>query len=120
MVSDRSEDWREIRHQLYTFSLSYFDEVAREYHDPKNLGELNNRVAELWRPLLAIAKVVDADSKLGLYDLIYQYALEYSAEASVAEIDDDRAALIRTLLELTSDGTEEFQLSPLPKCSLAI
>jgi hypothetical protein len=81
VVSESGENWAQARHGLYCFALQHFAGVRNRYLRGAGAGGLNNRQAELWRPLLAIASYLDDRGAEGLLALIQEYALSKAKDA---------------------------------------
>ena len=99
-VGESSESWKYIRHQLYTFALTYFEDIKVLYSsDPeiRNIQEISGREAELWFPLLAIAKFIDNNGCEGLFDRIKNLAIENAQESRSEDLDDYTHALLTIL-----------------------
>jgi len=106
-VSESSEDWGYIRHLLYSFALTFFKEIRGIYSsDPeiRNIRTISGREAELWFPLLAIAKFIDKNGCNGLFDRIKNVAFTKSQESRSEELDDDTCALLLCLRDLTGNN----------------
>jgi hypothetical protein len=101
--------WQAIRDRLYTFYLLYASEIAETLPEVERLilerGHLKGRVAELWKPILTLAKFFDKYEK-GLFERIYNYALEtLNIKIIHEEAENPDMVLIQTLLEIVeADG----------------
>ena len=100
VVSEYSEDWARARHGLYCFALQHFEDVRDRYLAGAGADGLNNRQAELWRPILAIAAYLDDCGANGLLALIQDYAKRKATEAEEINLDDWRLALLLALHKL--------------------
>lgn len=115
-VSELGEDWGYIRHLLYSFALTFFKEIRDIYSsdpDIKNIHTISGREAELWFPLLTIAKFIDKNGCDGLFDMIKNVAFKKSQESRSEEIDYDTRALLlglRDLTEYTEDSISNKQI----------
>ena len=101
--------WQAIRDRLYTFYLLYANEIAGILPEVERLilerGHLKGRTAELWKPILTLAKFFDKYEK-GLFERIYSYALEtLNIKIIHEEVENPDMVLIQTLLEIVeADG----------------
>jgi hypothetical protein len=109
IVSEYGEDWSAARHGLYCFTLQHFTCVRGRYLAGAGTNILNNRQAELWRPLLSIADYLDHLGVDDLLQLVQAYALRKAEEKKVSGLDDWRYALLLALYSLTSEGTSEIR-----------
>ena len=104
VVSERGEDWARARHGLYCFALQNFAGVRDAYLHGAGADGLNNRQAELWRPLLAIGSYLDNKGAEGLLALVKDYAWRKAARAEETSLDDWRTALVLALCKLVKSG----------------
>lgn len=100
VVSESGEEWARARHGLYCFALQHYPGVRDLYLQGAGAEGLNNRQAELWRPLLAIASYLDTQGATGLRELMQGYARLKSEQAEEAGLDDWRAAMLLALHKL--------------------
>ena len=102
-INDRDESWDEIRHMLYCFALDHFQQLNRIYlngiHEDSTTS-ITGREAELWHPLLAIAKFLDDSGCKGLYERTKKTANEMSEEAKSQCLDDWTTALIFSVADI--------------------
>src|SRR5208337_2302070 len=99
-LSDDSEDWLGMRHALYCFALNHFKEVRQIYHDEAESNMLLNRDHELWRPLFAVAKLLDQGGADSVWERLVEYAVRVSQEDSSIALEDFDVVLIRALESL--------------------
>ncbi len=105
IVSESSENWSEIRHGLYCLALTHFEAIRERYHDETLLEGLNNRAAELYRPLLAIAAFLEDEMGVeGILERVRDFARRTVAQANEDSLDDQRTALLLALYRLTEEG----------------
>jgi hypothetical protein len=105
VVIDRGMDWGCLRHQLYCFGLTCFQDVQNIYLNEANKWNLNavsGREAELWFPLLSIALFLDRKGYDGLFDRIKEVAIKKSTEARDTGLDEWSNALLLAVKEITS------------------
>jgi hypothetical protein len=107
LVSETGEDWAKARHGLYCFALQHFREVREAYLRGVGADGLNNRQAELWRPLLAIAAYLDHLGMEGLLQQVQEYARRNAEQAEEDGLDDERRALLLALHSLAEKGKEQ-------------
>jgi hypothetical protein len=106
-LSDESEDWAGMRHELYCFALNHFKEVRQIYHDEVESNMLLNRDHELWRPLFAVAKLLGQRGAAGVWERLVEYAVRVSQEDSSIALEDFDVVLIRALESLLGrDGSQ--------------
>jgi hypothetical protein len=91
---------------LYCFALQHFREVREAYLRGVGADGLNNRQAELWRPLLAIAAYVDRLGREGLLQQVQEYARRNAEQAEEDGLDDERRALLLALHQLATEETK--------------
>lgn len=99
-LSDKSEDWDAIRHELYCFALLNFAEIRKIYLEDDSIKILQNRDNELWLPLFSIAKFLDERGAAGLLARVMDYAKKVSGDASDSALGDFEAGLIQVLEKL--------------------
>jgi len=104
VVTKSGEDWSYIRHLLYTFGLTFFQEIQDLYlndTETKSMRAISGREGELWHPLLAIAKFLDINGCDSLFERIKEVAVKKGEEAKSRGIDDCTNALLLGLEEIT-------------------
>lgn len=104
IVTESSEDWLHIRHLLYTFGLTFFQEIKEAYLsdiETKKIKAVSGREGELWHPLLAIAKFLDKKGCDGLFERIKEVAIKKGEETKSAGIDDWTNAMLLGLRDIT-------------------
>ncbi|MDD2927690.1 MAG: hypothetical protein PHE30_02440 [Candidatus Omnitrophica bacterium] len=76
-LDSNDQNFTRIRDKLYYTALTYFIPIRASYKTISD-EEVLGREWELWRPILAIAKVIDSDKEvnLNLYSEIRAHALE--------------------------------------------
>lgn len=99
-LSDDSEDWAGMRHELHCFGLNHFKEIREIYNDETESDMLLNRDHELWRPLLALAKFLDQRGGGGVWGRLVDYAVSVSQEDSASALEEFEIVLIRALESL--------------------
>jgi len=104
VVSEYGEGWARARHGLYCFALQHFTGVRDCYLRGAGAEGLNNRQAELWRPLLAIATYLDDCGADGLLAPVQEYARCKAAQAEIGNLDDWRTAVVLALYKLATIG----------------
>jgi hypothetical protein len=55
----RIQDAKEIRDQLYPFTLQNWQDFTKKYEEFENNTELRDRDFLIWKPLLTLAKIID-------------------------------------------------------------
>jgi hypothetical protein len=96
-LSDDSEGWAGMRHELYCFALNHFREVRKLYSHEAGIKILLNRDNELWRPLFAVAQLLDEQGAGGVLDRLVEYASRVSDEESASGLEDFDIVLITAL-----------------------
>jgi len=99
-LSEKSEDWDAIRHELYCFALLNFTEIRKIYLEDDSIKILQNRDNELWLPLFSIAKFLDKRGAASLLARVMDYAKKVSGDASDSALGDFDAGLIQVLEKL--------------------
>ncbi|MFA5090866.1 MAG: hypothetical protein WC510_07600 [Candidatus Omnitrophota bacterium] len=129
-LDSNDENFQRIRDKLYHIMLTYFIPI-RAFYKTISDEEILGREWELWRPILAIAKVIDSDKELclNLYSDIRAHALEIQklkkearkeetpvpkvlaalkdAISSTVCLDPDNFWSTKKLLEFLKDSGEE-------------
>lgn len=103
----KSDDpvFQEIRDKLYHAMLTVFESVGVFYQTIKD-DEILGREWELWKPILALAKIIDTEnkSKLSLYEEIRALALHVQRQKKEARIEETTTPkLLKVLKEALSD-----------------
>jgi len=106
-LSDDSEDWPGIRHELYCFALSHFQEVRKIYPDDAAINISLYRDHELWLPLLAVARFLEQRGARGVLDRMIRCAVKACGSPSGESLEFD-VALIREL----ESWMEGFRVEP--------
>jgi hypothetical protein len=88
-----AERFREVRDELYHARLTYFEEIKASYKELLQSELLEGRTADLYYPLLAIARLIDND----LFERVLHHAKETEAEKEAEEQDPWLAALVEFL-----------------------
>jgi|GEM_PF-5205237 len=68
--------YQELRNQLYLFAWENWNRIEQEYQSLRSYDGLKKRDFQLWKPLLAIAKVIDSS----LYESILEFAVKTSKQ----------------------------------------
>jgi len=104
-VDDYDSVWQKIRSKLYRLALGRWREFEQlsdssdgcSSCDPTGDRVLSGRAAELWRPLLLLAKWVGED----VFRLVLNYAVEYERVKREGEkASSNNLTLLQTLLKL--------------------
>jgi hypothetical protein len=103
LVIDPTEtDWLTIRSGFYRIPFAYRDQIAKA--STASLPDwLMARHRELWSPLLSIARVVDDESPIGLYDELISLAKQSAAERTA---DFETEAILDALEDLLGQQSE--------------
>ena len=101
-LSEATEDWLRIRHLLYSFALRSFGRVREVHHSDPDVGVANNRAHDLWSPLLALGKIVFADSP-ERFKRLQSFALDRVGEGRDENLDEVSTALLYALRELVTE-----------------
>ena len=101
VISEQGENWAGMRHGLYSLALIHYAAIRDLYLEGAGADGLNNRAAELWRPLLAIAAFLDRQGAEGILTLARDYAQHKVTQAEETNLDDWRVALLLALHQLT-------------------
>lgn len=108
---ESSENWREVRGELYKLLLVNFDLIAGVYHATKaeyrRTEEMSGRSLELWLPLEVVLRCCSAEDKIA--EAKSRFRSHYSfTEYEPSEIE---SAVLTALLGLFGD-TGDAMLSP--------
>jgi hypothetical protein len=97
-------DGSTIRHQLYTLALTGHEIVYRNYFERPQLHTLQNRSAELWSPLLALAAFFEEQGNVaGLLQSLTE-AASNSEALSAGQALSEREEAVLQALELMTQG----------------
>lgn len=100
-VAEREENWGEIRHLLYCFSLDHFGGIISSYEkivtniEPGSI--IQGRKGELWFPLLSVAFYIDSYGNTKYYATAMAFAEKSIKEAEQDSIDEWSTALLQAL-----------------------
>jgi len=95
-----------IRDDLYVCLLQYWDKVKKAY-DSLKVDGLTARELELFKPLLAISKVIGGN----LYDKLLEFAKEYFKQEGMKELSDDwEFCLLKCLWLKVKDMEDDKQI----------
>lgn len=111
-VSESGEDWPFIRHMLYCFALQFFKEIQEIYviiNKTICSEGISGRDAELWSPILAIAKFLDNGND-GVFENLLQFAKKKSQEAKSTGIDDFTNSMLLALKDITFLKEEDIYI----------
>jgi hypothetical protein len=103
-ASVRSTDprWPAIRGDLYGLALSFWSEIAAIRDTDESVGTLSGRQAELWLPLLCLARFHERHGIEDLYTKVRAFAERGAAEEEgMSEADE---GLLHALRELIASG----------------
>ncbi|MDD5742292.1 MAG: hypothetical protein PHX87_02575 [Candidatus Peribacteraceae bacterium] len=95
-INFSSLEWPELRGLIYPAALCAFDEVQSTLATI-TLEELVGREAEIWRPLLVVAKA--ADKSGALFERMYAFALEIQQKIHAEEEDWAIPKFIQCLMD---------------------
>lgn len=102
-----------IINNLHIFGLKYADEISKLYQDKQLLVFPDNytpREKDLWKPLFAIAKIVDEENKTNTTDSILEYAKIVREELEKERYKDVNLRLIKNLEILVNEqDTVDFK-----------
>lgn len=120
--TEESEDWQEIRDELYLFLLQNWKRVEEAYRNFNNDTGLNNRDFQIWKPILVLAKLIDQDSYLEIleyakkvsqlkkFDYLPEGSLDYNLLKSMKIIfDSDPSRDFIFLIEIQDNLEGEFK-----------
>ncbi|MBI2589629.1 DUF3631 domain-containing protein [Candidatus Berkelbacteria bacterium] len=104
-VDPSSNDWSDLRAIIYPAALMSFPLIHTAMQE-FDLQELYSREAELWRPLLVVARVVDPSLKL--FGEILSFALERQAKRKESETDTDAPRILSCIQDLIGSFPEKW------------
>jgi len=112
VLNDDSENWPELRHQLYMFGLQFAHEVANRLEHRDDLQLFGARKGELWFPLLVIADILDAH---GVSNAVQTLRKRAEAPCDTGEdISPADAAFLHALLEIARQKTQDSASTDTP------
>lgn len=100
-------DGAALRHQLYTLALTAFQEVRHNYTSRPELHPLNNRSAELWSPLMALAAFFEERGGIGGLKSAVADAAQWDVELGDGRALNDREEAVLQALERMTEGGSE-------------
>jgi len=93
--------WGNVRGQFHSLALSRHGEIADIYRsDDKELFKLQNRIGELWRPMLTLAAFLDNLENNGLVALLQRAQDQHSEDVAATAFEPMELALAGALLTL--------------------
>jgi hypothetical protein len=105
-LTEQSYDWQELRNRLYHFIFTAAEEIEKIYLNETFTG-LNCRNLEKWKPLLSIAKYLDAHGGEGLvFDDLRKLAEEEQEEGD--SLTETEEITLRSIDKIVSLGGEYF------------
>ena len=93
-------DRAELQDDLWALALSLLPEARQVWTEFEAEKETFGRVLEPWRPLLAVARLMDRHGVSGLEASIRKVMRAYQSERATLMEDDRPALVIRAVLEL--------------------
>lgn len=112
-IRDRSEEptsrrWPDLRSQLYPWALEHWQAVRDCYHtttrESISIEGLSGRAWELWRPLLALARTIEAAGAEGLVDDVCAVARSSHQQERREQADTREGAVLGYLLAAHPDA----------------
>jgi hypothetical protein len=108
---DASEQlWQDVRDMIYPFLLKNWKTVRQSYSDLKNETSLIARDWELWKPILALARVFDDDT----YKKMVVLAEEKTKERKDETMFTPERDLLEVLLEMV-DKDDFYRLGTIKR-----
>jgi hypothetical protein len=98
-------DFELIRDKLYAYRLKHWRQVKEAYEEVRNSDLLIGRLADLYYPLLTMAKLKSTQ----LFSKVLEYAKREERAKVQAELDQVDKALLRTLTEKNLVGEVELK-----------
>lgn len=92
-VDFRDLQFKSLRDDLYICLLQYWKDVKQTY-DGLKVDELKGRDLEIFKPQLAIAKIIGKD----VYNKVLSFALEYVKQAKEKDLTDDWEYILLKIL----------------------
>ena len=86
-INDYDSDWQILRDSLYLFGLKYWKQIDENYKNDELYENLNikKRDLQLWRPLLALAELIDH----GLFLEVSAFAARLSTQRKEDTLPED-------------------------------
>lgn len=114
-VNHKDPSFTSIRDDLYVCLMQYWNQVKETYDSLKVEG-LSSRELELFKPLLAIAKVIGGT----LYDDLLKFATEYFKQENMKELSDDwEFCLLKSLWFKVKDFEDDKKIITVTVSDLA-
>ena len=95
---DTDPFFKDIRRRLMYVALQYAGKVFMKYHEIPEVPGLYGRDRNKFKPLLALALILEEEGKSGLFDEIADYGVEYRL-ARKSEVKDLEEALLMCIIE---------------------
>lgn len=104
-VRQSDSEWGEVRAGLYSFALTQSQRVWDIYSaEDSGLFRYTNRMGELWRPILALASLLEQEGVTGLVDIVQRIQDDHRDDVVGMEIDPEELALAAALIDLVEGG----------------
>jgi hypothetical protein len=120
-IRDQSEEpgsprWPVLRSDLYVWALTAWQAVRESYRtitrDEVGFEGLSGRAWELWRPLVALARYLDAAGAHRLVDDVREVAAATQRRARLEQGDTREGAVLRFLLAAYGAEVEVVEFAP--------
>jgi hypothetical protein len=98
-------DFQQIRDAMYAYRLKRWRKVKDSYESIKNKEYLSGRVADIFYPLLTMARIVSKK----LFREVLEFAEEEESRRSRIQLDPIDRALLRSLSEDEIEGPTELK-----------
>lgn len=96
-VKDSDTSWQDIRNMLYPFLLNNWGTIYRSYDELRNDFDLANRDYEIWKPILAMARLFSNDIFKDMVVLAHEKAEERRMEKAFTPEAELATALLSTV-----------------------
>ena len=115
-VRQSDSEWGEVRAGLYSFALTQSQRVLDIYStEDDGLYRYTNRLGELWRPILALASVLEQQGVPELVDVVQRIQDEHSGDVVAMEIDPEEVALALALIDLVEGASSNLSVGEITR-----
>ena len=115
-VGRSDSEWGEVRAGLYSFALTQSKRVWGIYTtEDSGLFRYTNRMGELWRPILALASLLEQQGVPGLVDIVQRIQDDHRDDVVGMEIDPEEVALAAALIDLVQGASSTLSVGEITR-----